>query len=231
MRLSSRVPVLAIDGPSGTGKGTVGGRIAKARGWHLLDSGALYRAFAFAASERGIGPDDIEGINALDCETEFALETTALGEVEIRVGGREVSMKVRGERGGQLASMYAAVPAVRSRLIEYQRSHRQDPGLVADGRDMGTVVFPDATLKIFLTATPKIRAQRRYNQLKSKDFDVTLRRLEAQISERDEQDASRTVAPLVAASDAVLIDTSRRGIGEIVEEVDRLLSIRLRDRD
>ena len=127
--------------------------------------------------------------------------------------------------------MYAAVPAVRSRLIEHQRSRRQDPGLVADGRDMGTVVFPDATLKIFLTANPEIRAQRRYNQLKSKDFDVTLRRLEAQIAERDQQDVSRTVAPLVAASDAVVIDTSRRGIGEIVEEVNGLLSIRLRDRD
>ena len=145
MSQSSQAPVLAIDGPSGTGKGSVGYRIAKTRGWHLLDSGALYRAFAFAANEQGIAPDDIEGINALDCETEFAFETTASGEVEIRVDGREVSMKVRGERGGQLASMYAAVPAVRSRLIEYQRSRRQDPGLVADGRDMGTVVFPDAT--------------------------------------------------------------------------------------
>ena len=105
MRLLSRVPVLAIDGPSGTGKGTVGGHIAKTRRWHLLDSGALYRAFAFAASEQGIARDDIEGINALDCETEFAVETTASGEVEIRVHGREVSMKVRGERGGQRASM------------------------------------------------------------------------------------------------------------------------------
>ena len=145
--------------------------------------------------------------------------------------GREVSMKVRGERGGQLAAMYAAIPAVRSRLIECQRSRRQDPGLVADGRDMGTVVFPDATLKIFLDASPEIRAQRRYNQLKSKDFDVNLRRLEAQIAERDQQDANRTVAPLVAASDAVVIDTSSRGVGEIVAEVDELLSIRLRDRD
>jgi cytidylate kinase len=194
-----------------------------------LDSGALYRAFAFAASEQGIAPDDIEGINALDCETEFAFETTASGQVEICVNGREVSMIVRGERGGQLASVYAAVPAVRSRLIQYQRSRRQDPGLVADGRDMGTVVFPDATLKIFLTASPEIRAQRRYNQLKSKDFDVNLRRLETQIAERDQQDAGRAVAPLVAASDAVVIDTSSREVAEIVAEVDGLLSIRLRD--
>ena len=140
-------------------------------------------------------------------------------------------MRGRGEQGGQLASMYAAVPAVRSRLIEYQRSRREVPGLVADGRDMGTVVFPAATLKIFLTASSEIRAQRRYNQLKSKDFDVNLRRLEAQIAERDQQDANRTVAPLVAAPDAVAIDTSHRGIGEIVEEVDSLLSIRLRGRD
>ena len=127
--------------------------------------------------------------------------------------------------------MYAAVPTVRSRLIEHQRSWRQDPGLVADGRDMGTVVFPDATLKIFLTASPEIRAQRRYNQLKSKDFDVTLREIQMQIAERDHNDANRTVAPLVAASDAMVIDTSGRGIYEIVEEVDRLLSSRLRDLD
>ena len=231
MSLSLQAPVLAIDGPSGTGKGTVGGRIAKARGWHLLDSGALYRAFAFAASEQGIAPDDVEGINALDRETEFAFEITASGEVEIRVNGREVSARVRGEQGGRLASLYAAVPAVRSRLIVYQRGRRQDPGLVADGRDMGTVVFPDATLKIFLTASPAIRGERRYSQLKSKDVDVTLRRLEAEIAERDQQDASRKVAPLVPASDAIVIDTSRRGIVEIVEEVDHLLSIRLRDCD
>ena len=231
MSLSSRVPVLAIDGPSGTGKGTVGSRIAETRGWHLLDSGALYRAFAFAASEQGIALDDIEGINSLDQETEFTFKTTSSGEVEIRVNGRDVSMRVRSEQGGRLASMYAAVPAVRSRLIEYQRSRRQDPGLVADGRDMGTVVFPDATLKIFLTASPEIRAQRRYNQLKSKDFDVTLRRLEAQVTERDQQDAGRKVAPMVAAPDAVVIDTSHRGIGEVVEEVNRLLNIHLRERD
>ena len=209
----------------------MGSHIAKTRGWHLLDSGALYRAFAFAAHEQGIAPDDIEGINALDRETEFAFEATASGEVEIRVNGIEVSTMVRGEQGGRLASMYAAVPAVRSRLIEHQRSRRQDPGLVADGRDMGTVVFPDATLKIFLTASPEIRAQRRYNQLKSKDFDVNLRQLEVQIAERDQQDASRAVAPLIMASDAVLIDTSRSRIGESVEKVNSLLSSRLRDRN
>ena len=230
MSLLSRVPVLAIDGPSGTGKGAVGSRIATTRGWHILDSGALYRAFAFAANERGIAPDDIEGINALDWKTEFSFENTASGEVEIRVNGREVSARVRSEQGGRLASSYAAFPAVRSRLIEYQRSRRQDPGLVADGRDMGTVVFPDATLKIFLTASPEIRAKRRYNQLKSKDFDVTLRRLEAQITERDQKDASRAVAPLVAAADAVVIDTSHRAVNEIVDEVDILLSRRLRSR-
>jgi cytidylate kinase len=194
-----------------------------------LDSGALYRAFAFAANEKGIAPDDIEGINALDQETEFAFEATNSGEVEIRVNGLEVSMSVRGEQGGRLASIYAAAPAVRSRLIEYQRSRRQIPGLVADGRDIGTVVFPDATLKVFLTANREIRAQRRYNQLKSKDFDVTLHQLDAQIAERDQKDASRTVAPLIAASDAVVIDTSCRGVGEIVEEVDKLLSSCLRD--
>ena len=121
MSLSSLVPVLAIDGPSGTGKGTVGNHIAKIRGWHLLDSGALYRAFAFAANERGVAPGDIDGIEALDRETEFTFEITDLGEVEIRVNGREVSKMVRGEQGGRLASIYALVPAVRYVLIEHQR--------------------------------------------------------------------------------------------------------------
>jgi cytidylate kinase len=231
MTLSSLIPVLAIDGPSGTGKGTVGSYIAKTRGWNLLDSGALYRAFAFAAYERGIAPDDVEGICALNQDTVFSFEIADSGEVEIRVNGREISTIVRGEQGGRLASMYAAVPTVRSLLLEHQRNRRQDPGLVADGRDMGTVVFPSATLKVFLTASHESRTQRRYNQLKSKDFDVNLRRLEAQIAERDQQDANRAVAPLVPASDAVVIDTSHRGIGEVVEEVDELLGIRLRDRD
>ena len=136
---------------------------------------------------------------------------------------------MRGERGGQLASMYAAVPAVRSRLIEHQRSRRRDPGLVADGRDMGTVVFPDAVLKIFLTASPEIRAQRRYNQLKSKDFSVTLAQLSTLIAERDKKDTTRAIAPLVPADDAVVIDTSDRSIKDVLIEVNNLLIVSLGD--
>jgi cytidylate kinase len=230
VNLSPFIPVLAIDGPSGTGKGTVGHQIAKIRGWHLLDSGALYRAFAFAADQQGIAPNDIEGIERLDQENEFSFNIADSGDIEIEMNGHDISMKVRGEQGGRLASIYASDPAVRSVLIEHQRSWRQQPGLVADGRDMGTVVFPDAVLKIFLTASPEIRAQRRYNQLKSKDFDVNLRRLETQIAERDRQDASRAVAPLVSATDAIVIDTSCRAIDEVVEEANELLSISLRGR-
>ena len=221
------VPVLALDGPSGTGKGTVGSVIASRRGWNLLDSGALYRAFAFAATELGIKPNDSVGIRALDRRINLNFFRTDSGEIQIQVDGQNVSAKVRGEQGGRLASRYAAVPEVRAVLIERQRAERQAPGLVADGRDMGTVVFPDATLKVFLTASPEIRAERRYKQLKEKDFDVNLRRLEVEIAERDRCDVNRTVAPLVPADDAMVLDTSCRSSEEVVEEVDRLLNARL----
>ena len=165
-------------------------------------------------------------------EFNVSFDVGIVGEpVKVFLQGRDITEYVRTEEIAKETSKLASQPEIRDFIKPCQKEFQRLPGLVADGRDMGTVVFPDATLKIFLTASSEIRAQRRYNQLKSKDFDVNLRRLEAQIAERDQQDANRTVAPLVAASDAVVIDTSSRGVGEIVAEVDGLLSIRLRDRD
>ena len=214
-----------MDGPSGTGKGTIGSHIAKSRGWNFLDSGALYRAFAYSAHEAGVAPNDIGEIQRIGAKSTFTFETERSGETKVLVNGQDVSSIVRSEQGGKLASQYAAVPAVRNLLIEEQRRRRQMPGLVADGRDMGTVVFPDAILKIFLTATAEIRAKRRYKQLKSKDFDVNLAQLSALIEQRDEQDINRSVAPLTPAPDAVVIDTSEQSIADVIGEVDRLLTV------
>ena len=223
------IPVLAIDGPGGTGKGTVSARIARQLGWNILDSGALYRAFAFVAKERNIQPDDVDGIKSIDPKNEFLLELPSRGDMRISVSDRDISGLIRSEYAGKLASVYAAAPAVRDALIKHQREFRKPPGLVADGRDMGTVVFPDALLKVFLDASAKVRAERRYNQLKSKDFNVNLLSLEQQIAERDRRDTHRTIAPLVPAHDAVVIDTSRMTIEEVVEEVGYVLNLRLCD--
>ncbi|HCX87626.1 MAG TPA: (d)CMP kinase [Gammaproteobacteria bacterium] len=211
-------PVLAIDGPSGTGKGTIAGRVARHLGWQTLDSGALYRAFAFLAVENSIDPGDAEGLEALSQSSviQFVAE---LDGVKILVGDRDITDEVRSESGGRNASVYAKVAVVRKALLRRQRSMRRPPGLVADGRDMGTVVFPDAFLKVFLDASPAVRAQRRYKQLKGKGFDVTLRALEREIAERDDQDRNRAVSPLVPAADAIVLDTSEKDIGEVFAEV------------
>ena len=160
------IPVLAIDGPSGTGKGTVSARIARELGWNILDSGALYRAFAFLANERNIQPEDVDGIQSIDPKAELLFDLPIMGVIQITIANRDISEIVRGEHGGKLASLYAAKPAVRAALIKFQREFRKPPGLVADGRDMGTVVFPDAQLKIYMTADAKIRAIRRIGQTK-----------------------------------------------------------------
>ena len=219
-------PVLAIDGPSGTGKGTIAGRVARHLGWQTLDSGALYRAFAFLAVENSIQPSDAEGLEALSRSSgvRFVAE---LDGVKIFVGDRDITDAVRSESGGKNASVYAKVAVVRNALLQRQRSMRRLPGLVADGRDMGTVVFPDAFLKVFLDASATVRAQRRYKQLKGKGFDVTLRALEREIAERDDQDRNRAVSPLVPAADAIVLDTSEKGIGEVFVEVMQSVNGRL----
>ena len=220
------VPVLAIDGPSGTGKGTIAGRVATHLEWHTLDSGALYRAFAHVAVENNVSPDDALGLEQLMRTMNIAFSQTG-GGLAIAVDGRDITDHVRSETGGKRASIYAKIPLVRQGLLERQRRMRVAPGLVADGRDMGTVVFPDAFLKIFLDASAPIRAQRRYNQLKEKGFSGTLRALEREIAERDAQDRNRSASPLIPASDAIVLDTSEKGIVEVFNEVVTLAENRL----
>ena len=213
-----KVPVVAIDGPSGTGKGTVAAEVAGRLGWHVLDSGALYRAFAYAARIKGVNPDDFQEAVDIDVDSQITFQSSA-DEVRIILAGEDVTDAVRGEEGGRAASAYAAIPAVRSILLARQRAARKLPGLVADGRDMGTVVFSDADAKIFLDASPKVRAERRYKQLKEKGFDVNLARLEKEITERDRKDATRAESPLIPAEDAFRVDTSHKSIDEVVEQV------------
>ena len=223
--MSDHDPVITIDGPSGTGKGTVGLLLAHKLGWHILDSGAFYRAFAHIAHEKQILPDQIDQLQLVGDQLDVRFEVKT-DEIRIWVEGRDITGAIRSEEGGRFASIYAAIPEVRQALLARQRETRRAPGLVADGRDLGSVVFPDAVLKIFLTATPKIRAERRYKQLKDKGFDVNLSRLENEIAARDYQDTHRTISPLMPASDAVEIDTSEITREQVLDEILNLLRAR-----
>ncbi len=213
------VPVIAIDGPSGSGKGTIARQVAKRLGWHLLDSGALYRLVALSALKSGVEPGDTERLRQLAAGLDVRFVVDADGEEQIFLDGEDVTLDVRSEVCGNAASTVAAVPEVRDALIGRQRRFRNKPGLVADGRDMGTRIFTDAQPKIFLTASPEERAQRRHKQLKDKGIDVSLPALRSEIAERDRRDASRAVAPLEPAADAVRIDTTELGIAEVVDLV------------
>ena len=212
----SAVPVIAIDGPSGSGKGTIARAVATQLGWHLLDSGALYRVLAIAASEAGVSePKGLESL-ARGLKLQFREEQ---GREQILLAGRDVSLMVREEATGARASELATVPEVRAGLKELQRSFLKPPGLVADGRDMGTVIFPEASLKIFLTASVSERAQRRYNQLKEKGLTANLDALFRDISSRDERDQNRPLSPLRPAADAVTLDTTGVPVTRVVEQV------------
>jgi CMP/dCMP kinase len=211
------VPVIAIDGPSGSGKGTVSRRVAQALGWHLLDSGALYRLVALAGRRSGLAADDLPGHARLAAALEADFGVDAAGDERVCLAGVEVTGDLRSEETGNAASRVAAWPAVRSALLERQRRFAQPPGLVADGRDMGSIVFPAAGLKIFLTASPEERARRRHKQLKEKGLSVNLAALSAEIAERDQRDATRAVAPLLACADAITLDTTALGIREVVD--------------
>jgi CMP/dCMP kinase len=210
-------PVITIDGPSGTGKGTITHLLAAELGWHVLDSGALYRIIGLVASQTGIELTDSPRLCVLAQNLTIAFATAFPGSIV--VDGQEVSALVRLESTGALASKVAADPQLRQALLQRQYDFRQSPGLVADGRDMGTVVFADAFCKFFLTASAEIRAQRRYNQLKDKGVGVSLPGLLRDIQERDERDSSRSVAPLKPAKDARVIDTGPLSIDQVVEQV------------
>jgi cytidylate kinase len=211
--------VVTVDGPSGSGKGTVCRLLAQRLGWRLLDSGALYRLVALAGQLAGLADDDTAGHARLAAILDIRFEVQANGGERILLGGEEVSDRVRSETAGMGASRVAAWPAVREALMGRQRAFARPPGLVADGRDMGTVVFPLAPLKIFLTASAEERALRRYNQLKDKDSGVSLAALSREVAARDEQDANRAVSPLRPAEDAVTIDSTRQSAVQVVDAV------------
>ena len=207
-------PVIAIDGPSASGKGTVAARVAAALGWHYLDSGALYRLVALVALEGGLRLDDEAPL-----AREAAAMDIAFAEGSVRLAGRDVSVAVRGEAVGIAASQVAAHPAVRRALLERQRAFRRPPGLVADGRDMGSIVFPDAPLKVFLTADVATRAERRHKQLMEKGMYGKMADVVEELTRRDERDSSRPVAPLKHYPDAVFLDTTSLTIDQAVERI------------
>ena len=224
--MAERVPVIAIDGPSGSGKGTVARRVAATLGWHLLDSGAVYRVTAVAAARHGIALDDERALADLAAALPITFTEDAAGDETIRLDGDDITREVRSEATGERASQIASLPTVRRALLSLQRGFRRAPGLVADGRDMGTVVFPDTPYKVFLTASAEARAERRYKQLKEKGFDVSLASLFGDISKRDARDAARAVAPLRPAADAIELDSTALDVASVVQRVLELVQAR-----
>jgi len=207
-------PVITIDGPSGSGKGTIAALLAEHLGWHLLDSGALYRIVAAVALARSIPLDDADALASMAAGLDIVF-----GADCIRVDGEDLSLRIREEEVSAGASRVAVLQPVRDAILALQRGQRRPPGLVADGRDMGTVVFPEAPLKVYLDATAEVRAERRYNQLKNKGLSVSLAALLASIQERDERDRRRAVAPLRPAPDAILIDSTDLTIEAVLSRV------------
>ncbi|TCK18090.1 cytidylate kinase [Thiogranum longum] len=215
---SMSVPVITVDGPSGSGKGTISHAVAKALGFHFLDSGALYRILAYAAQQKGIALDDEPALAELAGKLDIHFPAEGENDV-VLLDGVNVGNNIRTEAAGAGASRVAALPAVREALLQRQRDFRQSPGLVADGRDMGTVVFPDAAVKFFLTASAEERARRRFNQLKEKGKESPYEEILADIQARDERDSSRAVAPLKPAQDAIQIDTTSLDIPTTITRV------------
>jgi cytidylate kinase len=218
---SSTVPVITLDGPSGTGKGTLCHKLAEHLGWHLLDSGVLYRALGFLAHQKGITLEKLDGLVklALHLPIEFK-------QHDILINGESVFKALRTEASGARASKLAVIPEVRHALLQRQRDFAKKPGLVTDGRDMGTVVFPDAALKVYLDATPKARANRRYLQLKDSEKSVSLAQVVDELAKRDQRDMAREHAPLKPARDAIIIDTSELTVDDVFRKLLTLIDER-----
>lgn len=213
-------PVITIDGPSGSGKGTIAQLLAKELGWHFLDSGALYRTVAWAILTAGIDPDDTSALKTLLSAMTVQMPVSERGDyAKIIINNKDITDEIRSEACSQMASITSAIPAVRETLLMHQRAMRQAPGLVTDGRDMGTVVFPDATVKFYFQATLKERAKRRYNQLKEQGKRVSLPDVERELRARDERDANRAISPARPAEDAILIETTSASIADVLQMV------------
>ncbi len=213
------IPVIAIDGPVGSGKGTIARRVAQALGYHLLDSGALYRLTALSAAKQGVDLSDVAAVARVASELNVRFDSNKDGSERIWLDDEEITLEVRKETTGEMASVVAVIPAVREALLERQRAFQQAPGLVADGRDMGSLVFPFAAVKIFLTASAQERAVRRHKQLKDKGIDVSLAALSRDIEDRDRRDSERSVAPLRPAEDARILDSSGQSIEAVTQTV------------
>jgi cytidylate kinase len=212
------VPIITVDGPSGVGKGTISHLLAGHFGFHFLDSGALYRLTALAALNHGVDFADEAAVAEIAAKLDVAFLPDDSSGVIVMLENQDVSTDIRSEIAGNNASRVAALPAVRAALLQRQRDFAQAPGLIADGRDMGTTVFPQATVKLFLTASAEVRAERRYKQLIEKGLSANLRGLVEEIQQRDERDRSRTASPLRPADDAITIDTSAKSIEEVFAE-------------
>ncbi|MFT4926341.1 MAG: cytidylate kinase [Phenylobacterium sp.] len=230
--MQQNASVITIDGPSGSGKGTVSRLLAQQLGWSILDSGAIYRVLALAAMHHNIAADDDEGLMPLAAHLDVQFRVDDPNEnARIILEGEDVTNAVRSEEVGGLASQIAALPRVREALLRRQRAFKQAPGLVADGRDMGTVVFPSAQVKVFLTASAEERAQRRYKELKDKGEDVTIPRLLAAIKARDDRDMNRSTAPLKPADDALVLDSTTMNINQVLDKVLEYSNSKLNNND
>lgn len=214
-----KIPVITIDGPSGTGKGTIGRLLAQSLGWHFLDSGALYRALAWLMRQKQIPLEDEAQLQKVINQMRLEFNFLSGGEVRISLNDEDVTQVLPTEACGNDASKIGAVPHIRRLLLEKQRAFREPPGLIADGRDMGTVIFPDAKLKVFLSASPEIRAERRHFQLKAQGINVSLSDIKTELQVRDERDKTRSTAPLIPAPDAILLDTTSMSVSQVLESM------------
>jgi len=217
--VSNEAPVVTIDGPVGSGKGTIARQVAEALGYHLLDSGALYRLTALSAAKQSVDLGDVDAVARVASELNVRFDSNEDGSERIWLDDEEITLEVRRETTGEMASVVAVIPAVRKALLERQRAFQQAPGLVADGRDMGSLVFPSASVKIFLTASAEERAMRRHKQLKDKGIGVSLAALSRDIEDRDRRDSERSVAPLRPAEDARILDSSGQSIEAVTQTV------------